>query len=164
MRWLLISITVLGSSVAGWAQQAAAAPDTPSTYCDFADGMEVTIQYATAGKEDPKNGKVWLPGGEPMTLFTQTPLVFNNVNVPVGAYILYVMPNKKDWTLIVNKNVSTPKNYDATQDLARAPMELGEVGESQKEVQVSLAHTAPKTCNLRIYYGKVGAFLDFQEK
>jgi hypothetical protein len=43
-------------------------------------------------------------------------------------------------------------------------MELGEVETPPKELQVSFAHVAPKTCSIRLYYGKTGAFTEFKEK
>ena len=73
-----------------------------------------------------------------MTLFTQVPLVLNHVELPVGAYSMYVIPNKKDWTLIVSKNVTNPKTYDEKQDLARAPMEMGGVNSPPKRLQASV--------------------------
>jgi hypothetical protein len=140
---------------------------TASASCDFADGMEITVHYngsAMSGKDEPHNGKVWLPAGSPMTLFTQVPLVLNHVDIPVGAYSMYVIPNKREWTLIVSKNVTAPQNYDQNQDLVRAKMELGQVGSPPKQLQVSFAHVAPKQCSIRMYYEETGAFVDFNEK
>ena len=140
---------------------------TASASCDFDDGLEVTVHYSEAvvtSKDEPHNGKVWVPAGSPITLFTQVPLILNHVEIPVGAYSLYVMPNKKEWTLIVSKNVTNPKTYDQTQDLARAPMELGQVNSPPKQLQVSFAHVAPKQCSIRIYYETTGAFVEFNEK
>ena len=139
------------------------AQDSQTTSCDFDDNMEVSVEYRTAA-EEPHNGKVWMPGGAPLTLFTQVPLVLNNVTIPVGAYTMYVIPNRKDWTLIVSKNVTAGAKYDAAQDLVRAPMELGEIGQAAATVEVALAHVGPKACNFRIYYGKTGAFAEFAEK
>ncbi len=153
----LAAVLILLSAAMAFAQEPTTSP------CDFEDGMEMSVQYHT-GKDEPKNGKVWTPGGAPIVLYTQVPLVLNNVTIPVGAFNMFVIPNKKDWTLIVNKNVTAGAPYDASQDLVRAPMETGEVGQAETEVQVTLAHTGPKVCSLRIYYGKIGAFLDFNEK
>jgi hypothetical protein len=99
-----------------------------------------------------------------MTLFTGSAISFNNASIPAGAYSVYVIPNKKEWTLIVNKNVTAGAAYDQTQDVARGPMELGEVDSPPGELQVSFAHVGPKQCSIRLYYGKVGAFADFLEK
>jgi hypothetical protein len=140
--------------------------DLQTTYCNFADGSQISVQYDGSGKhnEEPKNGKVWDPGGAPMTLYTQVPVTLNKVEIPVGAFSVYAIPNKKDWTLIVNKNVAPGSKYDESQDLARSPMELGDLSPPVKPIQVALAHMATKTCTLRISYGSVGAQADFLQK
>ena len=103
---------------------------TRTASCDFADDKEISVEYngsVMSDKDQPHNGKVWLPAGSPMTLFTQVPLILNHQELAVGAYTMYVIPNKKDWTLIVSRNVTNPKTYDEKQDLVRAPMEIGGV-------------------------------------
>jgi hypothetical protein len=155
------------SAVPVFAQAPAAATDNPdltTVYCDFADGKEVSAEYIAEAKEEPHNGKVWVPGGQPITLFTQTPLTVGGKDVPPAAYTIYILPEKKEWTLIVSKNTSLTTPYDQKDDLARASMDLGELQDPLKVPQVSLAHTAPKTCNLRVSIGKVGAFVDFIQK
>lgn len=146
--------------------QQADSEDTATVYCNFDDGNQVSLQYNNTGKgkDEPHNGKVWEPGGVPMTLYTQVPVVLNNVTIPVGAFHVYVMPNKKEWTLIVNKNVTAGSKYDESQDLVRAPMELGDLSQPVKPIQVVLAHMGPKSCNIRVYYGTVGALAEFTEK
>jgi len=141
--------------------------NSATSFCDFADGQEVSIRYSTAtasSKDEPHPGKVWMPGGSPITLFANTPLVLNGSPIPTGAYSVYVIPNKKDWTLIVNKNVTAGAPYDEKDDIARAPMELGEVDATPKQLEASFAHSRPKVCSIRLYYGKIGAFADFNEK
>ncbi len=139
---------------------------TQTVSCNFADGNQISVQFNASGnsKEEPKNGKVWEPGGTAMTLYTQVPVVLNNVQIPVGAFSMYVIPNKKEWTLIVNKNVTPGSKYDESQDLARSPMELGNLSQSVKPVQVVLAHMGAKLCSIRLYYGTVGVLTEFTEK
>jgi hypothetical protein len=142
-------------------------PNSATAFCDFEDGREVSVRYSTApasAKDEPHNGKVWLPGGLPITLFSATPLALNGSLIPAGAYSVYVIPNKKDWTLIVNKNVTTGAPYDERQDVARGPMEIGEVDSPPKQLEASFAHVSAKVCSIRLYYGKVGAFAEFNEK
>jgi hypothetical protein len=91
-------------------------------------------------------------------------VTLNKVEIPVGAFSVYAIPNKKEWTLIVNKNVAPGSKYDESQDLARSPMELGDLSPPVKPIQVALAHMAAKTCTLRISYGGVGAQADFLQK
>ena len=99
-----------------------------------------------------------------MWLFTQAELSLDTSEIPIGAYSIYIIPEKEDWILIVNKNVSAQSKYNEHEDLARAKMSLGQLSEPQKEVSVSFGHIAPKQCNMRIYYGKSGAWAEFKEK
>lgn len=169
MRWLAI-FAVLCSQWIFASKALAQNSDSDSTAtvsCDFDDGTELSVQYnksAGAGKDEPHNGKIWEPGGSPMTLYTQIPVILNRVEIPIGAYRMYVLPNRKDWTLIVNRNVTPGAKYDQTQDLVRAPMELGDLSQPVKPMQVIFGHLAPKLCSIRLYYGNTGALAEFNEK
>jgi len=164
MRVCLVLLTFCALAPWLFAQEANSDPRTSTASCNFDDGMEVTVRYNPHVKEDPKNGRVWAPGGLPITLFTQTALTLNNTPIPVGAYSVYVIPDKKAWTLIVNKNVTSGAPYDEKDDVARSSMDLGEVESPPKELKVSLAHSSAKLCSIRLYFGKVGAFADFGEQ
>jgi hypothetical protein len=147
------------------AQQPAAADQSMTSYCNFADDNQVSMQYSTLHKEEPQNGKVWIPGGSAPVLFVQTPLVLNNVPIPIGGYTVYVIPGKKTWTLVVSKNVTVGAKYDEAQDLVRASMETAALPDPSDALHVSFEHSAPKTCSIRFDYGKTAAFgADFQEK
>lgn len=137
---------------------------TVRTDCTFADSTQIVLQYNTGKGEEPRNGKIWEPGGVPMVLFAQTPLSLGNSAIAPGAYTVYAIPGRKEWTLIVSKNVTAGGKYDPGQDVAHAPMETGEIDQPQKQVQLSFAHVAPKDCSLRLYYGKVGAYAEFRER
>lgn len=154
MRTLLLLAALLALTAAALAQ------DT-QTYCNFDDGNQVTIQYNPTVKEQPHNGRVWAPG---ITLYVQTPLLLGNSELALGAYTVYLIPDKKNWTMIISKNVTPGAAYNSAYDVARAPMDLGELPEPQKTLQLSFGHMAAKQCNLRVYYDKTGAFTDFKEK
>ncbi|HKW16361.1 MAG TPA: DUF2911 domain-containing protein [Terriglobales bacterium] len=151
---LVLLFLLLATSTAVFAQNA-------QTYCNFEDGNQVTIQYNPTPKEEPRNGRVWAPG---ITLYVQTPLMLDSTEIPLGAYSVYLIPDRKNWTIIVNKNVTAGAAYNSAQDLAKAPMDVGELPEPTKQLQLSFAHMAAKQCNLRVYYQKAGAFVDFLEK
>ena len=139
---------------------AGAAQDVRSTYCNFDEDNQVTIQYNPVVKDPPKNGKVWSPG---VTLYVQTPLIVGSSTLALGAYSVHFIPDKKNWTLIVNRNVASPTVYNSSEDVARAPMELGELPAPQKELQLAFAHMGNE-CSLRAYYQKTGAFAAFTKK
>jgi hypothetical protein len=149
---LLLLATLTASSLA---------EDTQTAYCDYTDGGQISIQYSSSVKTEPRNGRVWSPG---LTLYVQVPVVLGNAQIPLGAYSVHLVPERKNWTLVVNKNVTRGAAYDASQDVARAPMEIGEIPEPTKQLQLSFGHMADKQCSLRVYYQKIGAFVDFTEK
>src|SRR5580698_305147 len=163
-----ICIVILGQVLvanAVFAQRQDADTHTATAYCDFDDNQEISVRYNNAvSKDEPRNGKVWLPAGSPLTLFAGAQVSLNNTPIPVGAYSVYIIPNRKEWTLVVNKNVSPGAAYDQKDDVARGPMELGEVDTPPGQLQVSFAHVGPKQCSIRLYYGKTGAFAEFAEK
>ena len=140
---------------------AEALADNQTTYCTFEDGNQVSVQYNADAKDAPRNGRVWSPG---ITLFVQTPLTFGGREIALGAYSVHLIPEKKNWTLIVNKGVTAGASYNAAEDIARSPMEIGEIPEPVKTLQLTFAHMAAKQCSLQVYYQKTGAFAEFTEK
>lgn len=148
-------------------QQGASTNQPAEVSCAFDDGKQMKVQYNNSpakSEEELHKGKVWGPGGSPMVLFTQTALTLGNSQIPEGAYSLYVIPEKENWTLVVNKNVAAGSKYDEKQDLVRAPMQSGEIDNPLKQPKVAFAHVAPKQCNMRLYYEKTGAWVEFKER
>lgn len=137
------------------------AQDAQTAYCNFDDGGQISVQYTPTVKEQPHNGRVWSPG---ITLFVQTPVTLGTSQIGLGAYSIHIIPDKKNWTLIVNKDVKAGDAYQASQDVGRSSMEIGEIPEATKSLQLSFAHMSAKDCSLRVYYEKTGAFAEFMEK
>jgi len=98
-----------------------------------------------------------------MTLFTEAQLSLGSSTIPLGAYAVYAIPAKEQWTLVVNKNVTAGAAYDEKQDIARAAMETARVDEPSQTLEVAFAHVGNR-CTLRIYMGKIAAFADFTAK
>ena len=137
------------------------AQDAQTTYCNFEDGNQISVQYNSTVKEQPRNGRVWSPG---ITMFVQTPITLGGSQIGLGAYSIHLIPDKKSWTVIVNKEVTAGAAYNSANDVARGPMEIGEIPEPTKTLQLSFAHMSAKECSLRVYYQKTGAFGEFMEK
>jgi Protein of unknown function (DUF2911) len=159
--WRAVLISLLWTP---WlAAQSGTAPNSTTT-CNLEDGRQVYVRYnaVPANKEKPSNGRPWAPGGTPMTLFTEAQLSLASSTIPIGAYSVYAIPGK-EWTLVVNKNVTPGAAYDQKQDIARAPMETAQVDEPSQALEVAFAHVGAR-CTLRIYMGKVAAFADFTAK
>jgi hypothetical protein len=137
----------------------------PTASCTFQDGKQITVRYSneSMGRDLP-SGKVWTPGGQPMLLFTQAPLIADKTDIPEGAYSMFIVREKDDWTLVVNKNVTAGNKYDKNLDVVRMGMLMGQLSSPQKEFTVFFGHTEPRQCNMRIYYGKSGTWAEFKEK
>jgi Protein of unknown function (DUF2911) len=165
MNKLMMTTALLVSAV-GFAAAQKDPKSIPSALCSFQDGKQITVRYSneTSTGRDLPSGKVWTPGGQPMLLFTQVPLIANNTDIPMGAYSMYIVREKDEWTLVVNKDVSTGNKYDKHLDVVRVNMLMGQLSEPQKEFTVLFGHTDPRQCNMRIYYGKSGTWAEFKEK
>ena len=159
--WRTVLITILLSL--GLAAQSNGNQST--TTCNLEDGRQVYIRYTPVSSKQERyaNGKPWAPGGTPMTLFTDAQLSLGSSMIPVGAYTLYPIPARGNWSVVVNKNVTAGSAYDEKQDVARTQMETAQVDSPADQLEVAFAHVANK-CSLRIYIGKTASFVDFNAK
>ena len=149
------------------AHQAVADQQSGNATCTFDDGKQISVRYnpvAVGRSEGPPVGQVWIPGGSAMTLFTDTEVTVGNTLIPARAYAIYLIPGKKDWTLIVSRNVTVDGKYDETQDLVRAAMETGTLSRAEEQLKVSFCHLGPKQCEMNVDYGKTRAWVEFREK
>jgi len=168
MRTFIICMLLWGGL--SWTERSfaqGAAPREGTTVCTFADGQEMSLHYlqqAFNHHDEPAMGKPWMPGGSALTLFTQTPVLLGDSVIPTGAYTVYLIPDKHEWTLIVSRNTKIGNPYDESQDLARFPMEIGTLDQPATQLTLYFAHLAPKQCNIRVDFGKTRAWVDFQEK
>lgn len=136
-----------------------------TTTCNLDDGRQVYVRYVPVPTKQERisNGKPLTPGGVPMTLFTEAQLSLGSSLIPIGAYTLFPIPARGNWTLAVNKNVTAGSPYDEKQNIARAPMETAQVEQPSDALEVAFAHVGAR-CTLRIYIGKSASFADFTAK
>ena len=168
-RFLVCSVIAssLGMGNIAAAQQPAPATETESAICSFEDGRSITARYTPipAGKSDgPPVGKVWVLNVPTWTLFAETDTVLGSTTIPTGAYTMYLLPAKKDWTLIVSKNTAMDAKYDDKMDLVRAPMEIGQLNTPADKLSLYFGHTGPKKCEINIDFGKLRGWVEFRQK
>jgi hypothetical protein len=172
--FVLALIWFAGCGVALGQNPASMDPGSVTATCDFSDQQQLAVEYqpVTLGKKDKDNflghqvpyGKIWEPGKQPLTLFTNAPLTIAGTSVPVGAYTMYLIPNKKEWTLVVSKNTDRSAGYDQSKDIVRAPMQVGILTSPELQFNISFEHTGPKECTIRVDIADVGAWVPFQQK
>jgi hypothetical protein len=138
---------------------------TKSAVCTLEDGKQVSLRYAVDDRDSTKlkMGQMWPQTDRPMLLFSQTPLRIEDSSIPIGAFSVYVIPDKKQWTLVVNSNVVTGQ-YHPQQDLVRASMMTGDVSGREAGPEIWFGRSAPNRCELRFYEGNTGAFVEFDEQ
>jgi len=144
---------------------------TGTATCNFDEDKQLAVEYQRIAFNPKKPvqwqvpfGKVWAPGGKPMTLFTNTPVEVGSRNLPIGAYTMFVIPTSKQWTLIVSKSTDMSGAYDEKQDLVRVPMDSGELPSPEPAFSAAFEHVAPSQCNLRLDLEKTGHFVPFQKR
>jgi hypothetical protein len=170
MRAFLVCAVLLSSSIVFpllSLGQSSEGSQGESAICAFEDGKQLTARYnpiATTRSDGPPVGKVLTPGGSAMTFFTETDLVLGQTTIPTGGYTMYLIPAKKEWTLIVSKNTSVDAKYDDKQDLARAQMETGQLSSPADKLSLYFGHTGPKKCEINIDFGKTRGWVSFAEK
>ena len=168
-HWLILAVFALASCL----YVAAESPvSDANTTCNFDPNKQIAVDYErvplAAGKQTLGSsvpyGKVWAPGGKPLTLFTNTPISIAGKEVPDGAYTMFIIPEEKSWTLVISKSTDTTGKYDEAHDLARIPMQFGKLVQAEPEFSAYFAHVAPGQCNLRLDAEKARAWIDFERK
>ena len=65
----------------------------------------------------------WRTGAnEATTLTTGVDLVIGGATVPAGTYVLYTIPTRGDWKLIIQKSAGQTAEYDPAHDVARVDL------------------------------------------
>jgi hypothetical protein len=164
MKHLAILIGIVSVAITAPMLASAGELQTKSAVCTLEDGKQVSLRYEIDDHDATKlkMGQMWPQTDRPMLLFSQTPLRIEDSSIPVGAFSMYIIPDKKQWTLVVNSNVVNGQ-YHPQQDLVRASMVTGDVSGREAGREIWFVHSAPKRCELRFYDGNAGASVEFQE-
>lgn len=173
-RMIVFTVLTLALATASlmMAEDPKSEPTEQVASCDMDNGNQVAIRYlpvAAKGKSEEfggsiRYGTVWAPNGRAMVLFASGPAAVENKDLGAGAYTLYLIPNKNDWTLVVSKETDTKAKYDESKDVARVPMELGDLPSPHPKFEVMLGKTGPNRCGLRVYWQQKGAFATIEGK
>ena len=147
-------------------------PPGRTTTCNFDPDKQLVVRYQpmklppkvhVLGQKIPY-GQIWAPGGKPLTLFSNVPIVIGGKQLAIGAYTMFVIPSDKHWTLVISKSTDTSGKYDESDDLARIPMQYGELSSRENDFTVYFAHVAPDQCSMRLDLEKSRAWVILQER
>ncbi len=163
---LAVLLFILAATASGIAQQ-----DKESTVsCSFADGKQISVRYLrpdSKGKEPFGKivpwGHEWKPGGQPILLFTTADVTLDSVNIPVGAYELYPVPDEEQWKLIIKRPVAKSEGSPSAQQIGSVTLGAGKLGQPLTRFTIYLGHVAERQCNMRMYWGHTGVWAEFKE-
>jgi hypothetical protein len=90
------------------------------------------------------------------TLTTEIELELAGERLPAGRYVLFTLPERDRWTLLVQRDVGQESGYDAANDLARIPLRRRTLSAPLESLSIWLVpSTAPGAARgeLRLAWG-----------
>ena len=105
------------------AAQPAAAPTTPPITIALDYGQPHLRGRTLHTDSLVPYGTPWRTGAnDPTTLTTGVDLVVGGATLPAGKYVLYTIPSRDDWKLIIQKSAGQTAEYDPKHDVARVDL------------------------------------------
>lgn len=146
MKRLFIT-ALFAISVSAYSQWTLPAASPRATVEQQFSMSKITVDYGRPGVKGRKvfgdlvpYGKVWRAGANSSTKieFRQS-INFGGVVVPAGKYGLYILPNEKDWKIILNSDSqSWGTAYDASKDLYSVAVPVQKVADRQEFFEIAL--------------------------
>ncbi|GLB53560.1 hypothetical protein NBRC110019_26010 [Neptunitalea chrysea] len=120
------------------------------------------LRGRSIGKEIVPFGKIWRTGANEATeIRFYSDVIINDTLLKAGTYSLLTIPEKREWTFIINKDVDVwgAYSYDENKDVVRikTPSENGK--ESLDALSIAFNKEEDDTVNLVVGWGKTRAFL-----
>lgn len=165
MKRLLIT-ALFAISVSAYSQWTLPAASPRATVEQQFSMSKITVDYGRPGVKGRKvfgdlvpYGKVWRAGANSSTKieFRQS-INFGGVMVPAGKYGLYILPNEKEWKIILNSDSqSWGTAYDASKDLYSVAVPVQKVADRQEFFEIALQPVDDNAINLVFKWDNVKA-------
>ena len=137
------------------------ASSTQTIIQDFGLG-KITITYSRPNVKGRKifgginpYGQVWRTGANSATTITFSEKVLvEGKSVPAGTYALFSIPEKDEWTIILNKTAKQwgAYTYKEADDLLRFKVKAVDVKEKRETFTVAFANSTTKTTDLYLVW------------
>ena len=167
---LLLVVTVLAFAQEDKSQR----PSPPAqAQCKLSDGKTITVDYSSPRAKGRKimgelvpYGKVWRTGANEATTFvTDTDLTASKLSIPAGSYTIFTVPNKDNWTLIVNKKTGEwgiPYKYESD-ELGRTDMKASPTSGPVENFTIAFDQSG-SSCKMNLSWENTQASVEFKEK
>ncbi|WPU94944.1 DUF2911 domain-containing protein [Mucilaginibacter sabulilitoris] len=147
------------------------ASSTQTIIQDFGLG-KVTITYSRPNVKDRKifggiipYGEVWRTGANAATTITFTEkIVIDGHSVPAGTYSLFSIPERNEWTIILNKTVKQwgAYSYKQANDLLRFTVKSRRVNEKRETFTMQFVNTTTKSTDLYLVWDHTAAIIHME--
>ncbi|SDE53353.1 Protein of unknown function [Mucilaginibacter pineti] len=147
------------------------ASSTQTLIQDFGLG-KISITYSRPNVKDRKifggiipYGEVWRTGANAATTITFTEkVIIEGHNVPAGTYSLFTIPERNEWTVILNKTVKQwgAYSYKQADDLLRFTIKPIRVAEKRETFTMAFANSSTQSSDLYLVWDHTAAAIHFQ--
>lgn len=144
--------------------QSARIPEASSTQTitqDFGLG-KVTITYSRPNVKDRvifgginPYGQVWRTGANSATTISFSEnVIIDGHSIPAATYSLFTIPEKKEWTIILNKTVKQwgAYSYKEADDVLRFKVKSLHLGEKRETFTIEFANETTKSADLYLVW------------
>ena len=134
------------------------------------EGKKLRIDYGAPSMRGRKvmgglvpYGEVWCAGAnDATTLTTEADLDFAGLKVPKGSYTLWALPEKTEWTLIVNKQTGQwHTEYHENRDLGRVKINVKSLPMPVERFRIELAAAGGNKGTLSLIWETTEAWTNF---
>ncbi len=162
-KFLFTTIAVCGFILADAQLKTPAPSPTQTIKQDFALSS-IEVSYSRPGMKGRDIygdlvpfGKVWRTGANQATTITfGEDVMVGDKKVPAGKYGLLTIPEKKEWTIIISKqlDVTSPIAYKMDMDVARIMVSPAKMDNSVETFTMQFANMKPNSCELHLMWDK----------
>ncbi len=137
-------------------------PEAVATYTK--NGFAIEVEYCRPSKrgrtifgELEPYGKVWRTGANEATQINfKQPLFFGGKFLDAGKYTLFSIPEKDNWTIILNKELEQwgAFTYDETKDVLRVQVPSDTTGPVTEMFTIDFVESGNNTASMRLMWDK----------
>ncbi len=167
----VLAIFLAGICFKSNAQQAPRIPEASPTQTiiqDFGLG-KVTITYSRPSVKDRvifgginPYGEVWRTGANAATTISFTEnVIFEGHSVPAGTYSLFTIPDKTEWTVILNKTAKQwgAYSYKEKDDLLRVKVKSAYRAEKRESFTIQFADVTTHSADLHLVWDHTSVYI-----
>jgi hypothetical protein len=167
----VLAVFLAGICFKSNAQQAPRIPEASPTQTiiqDFGLG-KVTITYSRPSVKDRvifgginPYGEVWRTGANAATTISFTEnVIFEGHSVPAGTYSLFTIPDKTEWTIILNKTAKQwgAYNYKEKDDLLRVKVKSTFRAEKRESFTIQFADVTTHSADLHLVWDHTSVYI-----